>query len=732
MPAAMPHALPATAPPAAGDDLWTRGGPHYPWAMGTVARVLFDESHRQAWTTRPEVAKRMRPENPADCSLDQAARGLRDAGFDVAVHESGPILPATLAAVDVLVLPHCSTDAWEATTGEGSPEYDPAEIDAIEAFVRGGGGLIVLAETEQPKYGNSLAEIAARFGVEIGNATVQDPAHRFRDVPTWVLLDAPAPSAAGAGVASDVFAGVGEACFYRSGVLAVATGGAATVFARSHASAAPPAAPLLVGVKAGRGRVVVAADSDFAGDDSIDDLDHRGLWRNLVTWAAVRPGRPPIGADAGLTARPAWGDLVRAVEALRPLQARDGSIPAGHHAAAAPLVAAIEASITALAPAVPHQADHLAATVADFSRWARGGFATPDFLDSLLLFQPQRLRRDGVEHLVVFPMVTQNGNPDRNVEAVAVRTVWPDWIAGLEASRFGNPAFVPVEFAGFTAGYDTHAAVLFPETVAVRETGRYAWGAIFCDREAARWRRVTRAAAETLGLPLPPAVELLLADQRLAQETFALWDLVHDRTHSRGELPFDPFMIRQRMPFWMYALEELRCDLATFRAMVELEPQGVPAARHVRLAIIFDRLFRFPVSGDRVRNYDGLAGQVLFAWLHGRRAVTWVDNTLAIDWRTVEPAVVALCDRVEELYRAGIDRSRLGHWLATHEFVSGLVPAHPASVWARGGAAVPADPRAAVDAVLPDEFPLSMFYEALRRRLADVVESTRGITGDAT
>jgi len=698
--------------------------------MATLARVLFDESHRQAWTTRPEVALRMRPENPADCSLEKAASGLREAGFSVAVHHSGPLAAGVLAAADVLVLPHCSTDAWEATTGEGSPAYSPAEIDAVEAFVRGGGGLVILAETEQPKYGNSLAEIAARFGVEIGNATVQDPAHRFRDVPTWVLLDPPAPVAAGAGVASDVFAGVGEACFYRSGILAVSAEDGATVFARSHASAAPPAAPLLVGVKAGRGRVVVAADSDFAGDDSIDDLDHRGLWLNLVTWAAVRP-HPPQAAAAGLTSRSAWGDLVRAVEELRPLQAHDGSIAAAHHEQAAGLVADIGTAITALAPAVPHQADHLAATVADFTRWAGSGFGRPDFLDSLLAFQPQRQRRDGSEHLVVFPMVTQNGNPDRTVEAVAVRTVWPDWIAELEATRFPNPAFVPIEFVGFTAGYDTHSAVLFPETVAVRETRRYAWGAIFCDREAARWRRVTRAAAETLGLPLPPAAELLLADQRRAQETFALWDLVHDRSHSRGELPFDPFMIRQRMPFWMYALEELRCDLATFRSMVELEPRGVPAARHVRLAILFDRLFRFPVSGDRVRNYDGLAGQVLFAWLHGRRAVTWIDNTLAIDWRTVEPAVVALCDRVEEFYRAGIDRSRLGHWLAAHEFVAGLVPPHPASVWARGGPALPADERAAIDVALPDEFPLSLFYEALRRRLADVVESTRGITGES-
>ena len=284
--------------------------------MSRVARILFDESHRQAWTTRSEVASRMRPENPADCSLQKAADGLREAGFGVGVHESGPLLPAVLAEADVLVLPHCSTDAWEATTGVGSPEYAPAEIDAIEAFVRGGGGLMILAETEQPKYGNSLADIATRFGVEIGNATVQDPAHRFRDVSTWVLLDAAAPCPATEQVASDVFAGVSEACFYRSGVLSVPAAGEATVFARSHASAAPAAAPLLVGVRAGLGRVVVAADSDFAGDDSIDDLDHGRLWLNLVTWAAVRPDRPRTASAAagGLTSRPAWGRLVDAVE----------------------------------------------------------------------------------------------------------------------------------------------------------------------------------------------------------------------------------------------------------------------------------------------------------------------------------------------------------------------------------------------------------------------------------
>jgi hypothetical protein len=33
------------------------------------------------------------------------------------------------------------------------------------------------------------------------------------------------------------------------------------------------------------------------------------------------------------------------------------------------------------------------------------------------------------------------------------------------------------------------------------------------------------------------------------------------------------------------------------------------------------------------------------------------------------------------------------------------------------------------DLVLDDEFPLSMFYEALSKKMGDTIESTRGMTG---
>jgi hypothetical protein len=425
---------------------------------------------------------------------------------------------------------------------------------------------------------------------------------------------------------------------------------------------------------------------------------------------------------------PSWTALRDAVTAFQGYQEPDGSAPD----APSGLMDTIRARIAELAAYFPHDAAYLTALDADLGRWADHCFGKPDFLDSLTAFNPSRARADGRQHLVVFPMYTQNGSTDRHLEAVLIREVWPDWLAELEATRYDNPMFVPIRFVDFTSGYDTHSAVLFPETVAVRETpSRYTWGAIFCDREAARFRAVTTAAADTLSLDLTDDVRALLADQARCEEAFVLWDLIHDRTHSHGDLPFDPFMIRQRQPFWMYGLEELRCDLTAFREAGTLLEQGVAQAADVQYAVLFDRLFRFPVSGNRVRNYDGLGGQLLFAYLHQHDAIRWTDNRLHIDFDAARHHTAELGAEIERFYRAGIDRPKLNHWLAGHGLVSTYLPAHPASRWAHATDTLDLTlpPRQLVDDVLPDEFPLSMFYEALAKKLGGVIESTKGVTG---
>jgi len=216
-----------------------------------------------------------------------------------------------------------------------------------------------------------------------------------------------------------------------------------------------------------------------------------------------------------------------------------------------------------------------------------------------------------------------------------------------------------------------------------------------------------------------------------------MWDLIHDRTHMRGDLPFDPFMIKQRMPYFLYSLEELRCDLTAFRESVRIErdddadPEARRHAKLVQYAIIFDRIFRFAITGSRVRNYDGLGGQLLFAWLHQQHVLHWTDTRLTIDWDEVADAVIALGASIDELYWRSIDRPKTAHWLAAYELISATVTPNPASAWAKGpeALALAGPPRGLTDQVLDDEFPLSMFYEALEKKMRPVIESTAGVTG---
>ncbi|GAB3610927.1 hypothetical protein GCM10027414_30530 [Humibacter ginsengiterrae] len=463
----------------------------------------------------------------------------------------------------------------------------------------------------------------------------------------------------------------------------------------------------------------------------------------------------PTGADeatdaarlATIAADPAWLALKSAATSIQADQVKDGSIPdADRHADARAHVATIVDSIRDLAPLFPHDADYLAALQADFEHWVDGRFGVPDFYDSLVAFQPQQHRIDGLRHLVVFPMYTQNGSPDRHVEALIVETIWPEFVAELERTDYGNKLFVSLRLIDFTPGYDTNSAVLFPETVAMRELPTFTWGAIFQDREAARYRVVVRAASDITKLDLPEPAARLLDDQSLIEETFVMWDIIHDRTHMRGDLPFDPFMIKQRMPYFLYSLEELRCDLTAYREAYRLEktlgamPRGkltddqrsiLEHASLVRYAILFDRIFRFPITGSRVRNYDGLGGQLLFAWLHQHHVLDWTDTQLSIDWDAVGDAVVSLSDTINELYWRSIDRPKTAHWLAAYELVSGVLAPNPASVWATGlpEEVLAGAPKGYTDAVLDDEFPLSMFYEALNKKMGDTIESTKGITG---
>ena len=61
-----------------------------------LACVLFDESHSEAWTIRPELAAEIQPAHPADSSLAAAAEALasRDYAVETGYDHGSPAIAA--------------------------------------------------------------------------------------------------------------------------------------------------------------------------------------------------------------------------------------------------------------------------------------------------------------------------------------------------------------------------------------------------------------------------------------------------------------------------------------------------------------------------------------------------------------------------------------------------------------------------------------------------------------
>jgi hypothetical protein len=126
------------------------------YAAGSGPLVLFDDSPRSVHTT----AQGYKP--LADLLR---ADGFRVQGVTSAVDAT------VLGGAAILILP----PARGANDTNDGPAFTEGEIDAVDAWVRGGGSLLLVSD--HWPYGSSVASLANRLGVAMGAGLVQDSTH---------------------------------------------------------------------------------------------------------------------------------------------------------------------------------------------------------------------------------------------------------------------------------------------------------------------------------------------------------------------------------------------------------------------------------------------------------------------------------------------------------------------------------------------------------------------------
>ena len=130
-------------------------------------RILFDEAHNNSDTT----SGRYKPF--ADLIFND--------GYHIAVNRQ-PFTKASLANHKILMIvnPLGAEDADE--EGADGPAFTPAECDAVNDWVRGGGALLLIAD--RAPFGSATEILAKRLGVDMSKSETVDPANADKEFDT--------------------------------------------------------------------------------------------------------------------------------------------------------------------------------------------------------------------------------------------------------------------------------------------------------------------------------------------------------------------------------------------------------------------------------------------------------------------------------------------------------------------------------------------------------------------
>ena len=190
---------------------------------------------------------------------------------------------------------------------------------------------------------------------------------------------------------------------------------------------------------------------------------------------------------------------------------------------------------------LPWQNKYNELLVEDLKNWKNTNFPVPDFSSSAKSFKPHVYREKENYNFILFSgFLPNSGTEDRKLEALLFKTLWPKWLSVIE-KKHKHPAFLPGILISYSSGFDSECAVFFPEMISTQSPIPNDYGVIFCNREASRFSDTLRLAEKSLNFTPLPEIKTLIDSNSLSTSAFALWDLIHDKNHARGHLPYNQF-----------------------------------------------------------------------------------------------------------------------------------------------------------------------------------------------
>ncbi|MFD9795989.1 DUF6421 family protein [Streptomyces sp. NPDC059070] len=289
------------------------------------------------------------------------------------------------------------------------------------------------------------------------------------------------------------------------------------------------------------------------------------------------------------------------------------------------------------------------ALTADIDDWLAAGLdAPPHFARSRdALTAPA----DGDWAAFLAPVRTTNSVPPvgKRLEFFLVRRKEPEALPEVSRSHPHpkNNCQATVLLAGSEGLAKGNCIVFFPENVAAHDkVAEQSYAFFFFSKFRRIHERYAVPAARAVLTPesLPGASTGM--DPEACYQARALWGYLHDYFHHQGAWPLDRH-IKLKMNWFIGLLEELKVDAKTVLACAG---GAVPYADEQIAMILLERMFRYPLDADAVRNFDAGTGVFLYSWLRERGAITpGAGDRFALRHGRVLAALRELVDAIEEM-----------------------------------------------------------------------------------